>query len=85
MHTDTLSRLKKIEGQVRGIIRMIEEEKYCIDIVNQISAVKGGLDKVSLMILKNHMNSCLTYAIKKSDHAEEKIDEVIKTIERALK
>lgn len=84
-HGDTLRRLKKIEGQVRGVTRMVEEGKYCIDIVNQVAAVKGALDKVSLMILKRHMNSCLATAIRQEEQAGEKVDEVIASIERYLK
>lgn len=83
-HIDTLPRLKKIEGQVRGIIRMVEKGDYCIDIVNQISAVRGALDKVSMMILKSHIKSCVTDAIK-SKNADEKIKELISTLDKRLK
>lgn len=80
-HKNTLPRLKKIEGQIRGISKMIENEKYCIDILHQISAVKGALHKVELMILKKHIEGCVTNAIK-GGNAEEKIEELIKTLEK---
>ncbi|KAA0258368.1 metal-sensitive transcriptional regulator [Deferribacter autotrophicus] len=81
---DLLTRLAKIEGQVRGIAKMIESDKYCIDIINQVSAVRGALDKVALKILKKHVNTCVVNAIK-SDKSEEIIEELIKTIDRYLK
>ncbi|MGA1846712.1 metal-sensitive transcriptional regulator [Deferribacter abyssi] len=81
---DLLTRLAKIEGQVRGIVKMIETDKYCIDIINQVSAVRGALDKVALKILKKHVNTCVVNAIK-SDDSEEIIEELIKTIDRYLK
>ncbi|MBI5574962.1 MAG: metal-sensitive transcriptional regulator [Deltaproteobacteria bacterium] len=84
-HVDTLGRLKKIEGQVRGVTRMVEDGKYCIDIINQIAAAKGALDKVSLIILKNHMESCVATAIRQKEGAGEKIDEVIASVEKYLK
>lgn len=85
MHDDALLRLKKIEGQVRGVIKMVEEQKYCIDIINQIAAIEGALDKVSLSILKGHIGHCVASAIKNEKQADEKIDEVVATIERYLR
>lgn len=83
-HEDTLDRLKKIQGQIGGIIRMVEEGSYCIDIVNQISAVRGGLDKVTLMILEKHLKSCVSSAIKEN-HPDKAIDELMQTIQRYIK
>ncbi len=83
-HHNVLERLKRIEGQVKGISRMVEEDKYCIDIINQISAVKGALNKVALIILKNHVESCVSEAIKNED-SEEKIEELIETIQKFVK
>ena len=84
-HADALGRLRKIEGQVRGVTRMVEEGKYCIDIINQVAAVKGALDRVSLIILKNHMDSCVASAIRQKDGAGDKIDEVLASIEKYLR
>ena len=59
-----LRRLKNIEGQVRGIQRMVENEKYCVDILTQISAVRAALKSVGLVILKRHIESCVSDAIQ---------------------
>lgn len=83
-HEDTLDRLKKIQGQIQGVIRMVEEGSYCIDIVNQISAVRGGLDKVTLMILEKHLKSCVSSAIKEN-HPDKAIDELMQTVQRYIK
>ena len=76
---DALSRLKKIGGQIRGVCKMIEEEQYCVDILNQVSAVKNALDGVSRVILKRHVESCVADAIMKRQAAG-KIEELMGTI-----
>lgn len=81
---DTLPRLKKIEGQVRGVIRMVEKGDYCIDIVKQISAVRRALDKVAMIILKNHIKKSVTDAMNSKD-SDEKIKELIATLDNYLK
>jgi DNA-binding FrmR family transcriptional regulator len=63
----TLRRLKIIEGHVRGIERMVEEDAYCIDVIRQIQAVQAALNKVSSLILENHLNSCLITAVRGDD------------------
>jgi DNA-binding FrmR family transcriptional regulator len=68
--TDTLRRLKTIEGHLRGVIRMVEEDAYCIDVIRQIQAVEGALNKVSTRILEDHLNSCVITAIQGDDQAE---------------
>jgi DNA-binding FrmR family transcriptional regulator len=83
-HENTIGRLKKVQGQVSGVIRMVEEGAYCIDIVNQISAVRGALDKVALMILENHVKSCVSDAIKK-DNSDEILHELMSTLQRYIK
>ena len=67
----TLRRLKSIEGHVRGIERMLEEDAYCIDVIKQIQAVQAALNKVSSIILENHLNSCLITAVR-GDNPEER-------------
>ena len=64
---DTISRLKSIEGHVRGIERMVEEDAYCIDVIRQVQAVQAALGKVSNLILDNHLNSCLITAVRGDD------------------
>ena len=64
---NTIRRLKSIEGHVRGIERMVDEGAYCIDVIRQIQAVQAALDKVSSIILENHLNSCLITAVRGDD------------------
>jgi CsoR family transcriptional regulator, copper-sensing transcriptional repressor len=81
-----LARLKKIEGQVRGLHRMVEDEKYCIDILTQVSAVTSALESVSLALLAEHMNHCVVSAAREGDEqAQVKIDEAMAAIKRLVK
>jgi DNA-binding FrmR family transcriptional regulator len=81
-HVDNLVALRRIEGQVRGVQRMIEERKYCIDILNQIYAVKGALGRVEEKILEKHFRNCVTEAVRGSSEKEKqrKMDEIFKLI-----
>lgn len=78
-HMQELTRLKKIEGQIRGIQKMIEEKKYCIDILTQLSAVVGAIGKVEENILLRHLEGCVYQSFSKGSHRdrEEKIREII--------
>ena len=67
---NTLRRLKTIEGHLGGIVRMVEQGEYCIDVIRQIQAVESALNKVSSQILENHLNSCVTTAIRGSNPKE---------------
>ncbi|HVN16669.1 MAG TPA: metal-sensitive transcriptional regulator [Anaerolineales bacterium] len=67
---NTLRRLKTVEGHLRGVIRMVEEDAYCIDVIRQIQAVEAALNKVSSQILENHLNSCVITAIQGNDKKE---------------
>jgi DNA-binding FrmR family transcriptional regulator len=62
-----LNRLKSIEGHVRGIQRMVEDDSYCIDMIRQIHAVQKALESVSTLVLENHLNTCVTTAIRGDD------------------
>jgi len=75
---NTLRRLKTIEGHLKGVIRMVEEDAYCIDVIRQIQAVDAALNKVSTQILENHLNSCVIDAIR-SDNPKER-EKVLKEI-----
>jgi len=81
---DLLARLRRIEGQVRGLQRMIDEDKYCIDVVTQVAAVQAALDKVSLGLLDGHIRSCVREEIEQGG-GDEKIDELIGAMDRALR
>ena len=78
-HAKEIANLRRIEGQIRGIIRMIEEKRYCIDILLQFSAVKNALSRVEEHILENHIRGCVVQALKGSSQAEKekKIQEVM--------
>jgi len=67
---DLLNRLKSIEGHIRGVQRMVESDQYCIDIINQTGAIRKALERVDMMILENHLHSCVTTAIRGDDPAE---------------
>ncbi|MHC4165504.1 MAG: metal-sensitive transcriptional regulator [Planctomycetota bacterium] len=81
-HDSNLVALRRIEGQVRGVQRMIEDRKYCIDILNQICAVKGALARVEERILKRHFENCVTEAVRGTSEKEKqkKLDEILKLI-----
>jgi DNA-binding FrmR family transcriptional regulator len=76
---DSLSRLKKIEGQVRGIMKMVEEEQYCIDIINQITAAEKALSGVARIVMKRHVESCVSSAIVQGK-GQMKIEELINAV-----
>lgn len=63
-HKRTLTRLRRISGQVDGIVRMIEEERYCIDILNQVAAVQAALGKVGAEVLERHLETCVVEAVE---------------------
>jgi len=78
-------RLSRIEGQVRGLSKMVEEDRYCIDIVTQISAVRAALRRVEEEVLKDHVSHCVEHAIASGDKADQrrKITELMDVIGRA--
>ena len=78
-----VSKLNRIEGQIRGIKRLIENDTYCDDVLNQISSAKSALNGVSKMLLERHIKTCVSEKLKSDD--PEIVEELIKTIERLLK
>ena len=83
-HDDMLPRLRRIEGQIRGISRMVDERRYCIDIIQQLTAARKALDQVSLKIMNGHINTCVSESIRKREGAG-KINELMQTINRFVK
>ena len=79
-----LARMRKIEGQAKGIQQMIETDRYCIDIVQQLSALSAAADEVALLILQGHIEGCVTDAIREQ-HGEGHIRELMGTIRKAMK
>jgi len=86
-NSDTLRRMKTIEGHMRGIIRMVEEDAYCIDVIRQIQAVESALNKVSTQILEGHLNSCVITAIEGQDQSERErvLKEITEVFEMSTK
>lgn len=86
-HKDKLlKRLRRAEGQVRGVQRMVEEDKYCIDILTQVSAATKALEQVALELLNDHLNHCVTTAAAEGGAvAEEKLQEVSAAIARLIR
>jgi DNA-binding FrmR family transcriptional regulator len=85
--TSVLKRLSRIEGQVRGLTRMVEEDRYCIDIVTQISAVRAALRKAEEEVLRDHIAHCVEHAIVSGDADEQrrKIAELMEVLGRAAR
>ncbi len=84
-HYEELNRLRRIEGQVRGLQRMIEEDRYCIDIITQVRSVRAALARVSDSVLERHLNHCVARAFTSGSRKEKeaKLQEVLAVIERA--
>jgi DNA-binding FrmR family transcriptional regulator len=83
--TAILKRLSRIEGQVRGLSRMVEEDRYCIDIVTQIAAARAALRRAEDEILRDHVGHCVEHAIASGDQAEQrkKVAEIMDVLARA--
>ena len=79
------NRLRRIEGQVRGVQRMVDEEAYCIDVLTQIASVVAALEKVGTILLRDHVEHCVRESIEKGEDAEEKIEELTAAVERFLR
>ena len=85
-HKDRLAnRLKRIEGQVRGVQGMVEREEYCVDVLTQISSIIAAAEGVASILLRDHIEHCVRESIERGEDADEKLDEVTKAIERFLK
>jgi DNA-binding FrmR family transcriptional regulator len=87
-YTDTkpqlLTRLNRVEGQVRGVSKMVQDDKYCIDVLTQISAAQAALDKVALELLRDHAHHCLSDDHVMSHGSGDKADELVGAISRLL-
>ena len=78
------SRLRRIEGQVRGVLRMVEEDRYCVDVLTQIAAIRAALHKVEEEVLKDHVAHCVAHAFSKGDMVEQqnKVNELVAVLAR---
>jgi DNA-binding FrmR family transcriptional regulator len=86
-HEENLTRVNRIEGQVRGIKRMIEEREYCIDIITQIQAAQSALGSVARKVLQKHMETCVSEALQgtSTEDADEKLRELMRVMKRMCK
>ena len=84
---EVITRLKSIEGHIRGIERMVEEDAYCIDVVKQVMAVQKAIDKVNSLIMQNHLNHCVITAIRGNDSRKRQkvIGEIVDVFEMSAK
>jgi DNA-binding FrmR family transcriptional regulator len=80
---ELVNRLRRIEGQVRGIQRLVEDEAYCLDILQQVEAMTAAADSVALLLLEDHIDGCLAHAIA-TGQGEPYVDEVMSVVRRAL-
>ena len=82
-----IKRLNRIEGQVKGIQKMVEDERYCVDILVQISAIRSAINRVGNIILENHIKGCVSNSIKEGEtqESEELISELMETINKFTK
>ncbi len=83
-HRGQLDRLRRIEGQVGGLVRMVEQERYCVDILTQIRAARAALRRVEEAVLRDHVEHCVGQAIRSGDAAEQKkkVDELLEVLGR---
>ncbi|HUW15714.1 MAG TPA: metal-sensitive transcriptional regulator [Actinomycetes bacterium] len=83
---DVLARLKRIEGQVRGVARMVDEDTYCIDVLTQVSATTRALESVALLLLHDHVSHCVVDAAREGGpEAQAKVDEVTSAVKRLVR
>ena len=82
---DLLKRLRRVEGQVRGLHRMVEEDAYCIDVLTQVSAITKALQAVALGLMDEHVRHCVRHAVEHDEDLDQKLDEVTRSIQRLLK
>ncbi len=81
-----LKRLRRVEGQIRGLQRMVEEDKYCIDVLTQVSAATSALESFALTMLDEHLRSCVSYAVQEGgQEADDKITEASAAIARLVR
>ncbi len=79
------NRLRRIEGQVRGLQRMVEEEAYCVEILTQIASIVSASEKVALILLEDHVEHCVREAVEDGEKADEKVAELSTAVERFLR
>ncbi len=82
-YAELVKRLNRIEGQVRGVRKMVEEERYCVDILTQVSAIQSALNSFNRILLSQHIKSCVVHDIREGDDTV--VDELCETIQKLMK
>ena len=82
-YKDLINRLSRIEGQVRGVKRMVEEDAYCVDILTQVSAITAALNSFNKVLLANHIRTCVADGIRNGE--DEKVEELVTTLQKLMK
>ncbi len=82
---DVVNRLKRMEGQLRGIRKMVENGEYCVDVLNQLSSIMAATQKVATIIMKDHIKGCVRDALTRNENSEEKVDELVSVVEKFTK
>lgn len=82
-YKDLKNRLSRIEGQIRGISKMLDEDRYCVDIITQVSAVNSALNSFNKVLLSNHIRTCVADDIRKGE--TEKLEELVETLQKLMK
>ena len=82
---EILVRLRRMEGQLKGIQRMVEEDKYCVDVLNQLSSVIGATQKVAAIILQDHIRGCVHDALGRDEHGDDYVNELVTVVERFIR
>jgi CsoR family transcriptional regulator, copper-sensing transcriptional repressor len=83
--SEILVRLRRMEGQLKGIQKMVEDGKYCVDVLNQLSSVMAATQKVANIIMKDHIQGCVREALTHDDRGEEHVNELISVVEKFTK
>ncbi len=79
---EILVRLRRMEGQLRGIQRMVEEDKYCVDVLNQLSSIMAATHKLAAIILQDHIRGCVRDALRRDEHSDDYVNELVTVVER---
>ncbi|MBI4304513.1 MAG: metal-sensitive transcriptional regulator [Chloroflexi bacterium] len=77
-----VARLRKMQGQLKGIERMVEEDRYCVDVLNQLSSIIAATHKVAAIIMKDHIHGCVREALADDEHSEETVNELVSVVEQ---
>lgn len=82
---EILVRLRRMEGQLKGIQKMIEDDKYCVDVLNQLSSIIAASQKVANIIMKDHIKGCVRDALTRNENSDEYVNELVSVVERFTK